>query len=60
MKEPLIDRNEYQENTTSIGFQFHSPKLSRENCFTLYFNYVELYKERSTKEATDDFQRRAP
>ena len=51
MKELLNDCNEYQENTTNIGFQFHSPKLSRESCFTLPVNYDGLYKERSTKEA---------
>ena len=34
------------------GFQFGSPKLSWERCFTLLFNYAGLYKERSTKEAT--------
>ena len=41
MKELLIDWNWYQENTTSIGFQFHSSKLSR--------TYAGLYKERSTE-----------
>ena len=60
MKELLIDLNEYQENTTSIGLQFHSPTLSRESCFTLPFSYAGLQKERSTKEATDNFQRRTP
>ena len=34
-KKLLIDWNEYQENTTTIGFKFLSPKLSRESCFTL-------------------------
>ena len=56
----LTDWNEYQESTTSIGFQFHWPKLSRERCFTLPFTYARLYKEHSTREATDNFQRRAP
>ena len=60
MKELLIDLNEYQENTTSIGLQFHILTLSRESCFTLPFNYAGLQKERSTKEATDNFQRRTP
>ena len=55
MKELLIDWNEYQENTASIGFQFHSTKLNQESCFTLSFNYAELYKERSTKKATSPF-----
>ena len=52
MKEMLIDLNEYLENTASIVFQFHSTKRSRESCFTLLFNYAELYKERSSKKAT--------
>ena len=52
MKEMLIDWNEYQENTASIGFRFHGTKLSRESCFALLFNYAELYKERSTKKST--------
>ena len=46
--------------TTNIDFQFHGPKLSRERCFTLSFNYAGLYKEHCTKKATDHFQRRAP
>ena len=33
---------------SSIVFQFHSLKLSRESCFVLFFNYTGLYKERST------------
>ena len=33
-KKLLIDWNENQENTTSIDFQFHPPKLNRESCFT--------------------------
>ena len=41
------------------GNGFHGPKLSREIGFTLPFNYAGLYKECSTKEATDNFQRRA-
>ena len=62
MKELRIDLNEYQENnkSKSINFQFHSPKLSRESCFTLHFNYARLYKEHSAKEATHNFQRRVP
>ena len=32
-KKLLIDWNEIQENTTSIGFQFLRPKRSRESCF---------------------------
>ena len=47
------------ENTTSIGFPFHGPKLSRESCFTISFNNAGLYNERSTKGTTDNFQRRA-
>ena len=56
-KVALIDRNEYQE---SIGFQFHSSKLSRESYVTFRFNYAGLYKDHSTKETTDNFQRRVP
>ena len=57
-KKLLIDWNECQENTTIIGFHFHSPKYSRESCFTLSFCYAGLYKERSTKQTTANFQRR--
>ena len=42
-----------------MGFQFHRPKLSLESCFTLSLNYGGLCKERSAKQATDNFQRRA-
>ena len=45
-KKLLVDWNEYQENTASIGFQFHSTKLSRESCLALLFNYAEVYNER--------------
>ena len=31
-----------------------------ESCVTLPFNYAGLYKECSTKEVADDFQRTAP
>ena len=58
MKE-ATDSNKYQENTTSIGFQFYLPKLSRKSCFTLSINYAGLCKERSTKQSTDNFQPRA-
>ena len=58
-KKLLTVWNEYQESTTSIGFQFYRPKLSRESCFSLSLNYSGLYKERSTKKATDNFQCRA-
>ena len=34
-KKLLIDWNEYKENTSTIGFKFLSPKLSRESCFAL-------------------------
>ena len=44
-----------QENITSIRFQFHSPKRSRESCFTLRINSAGLYEERSAKEATENF-----
>ena len=36
-KKLLIDWNEYQESNTTIGFQFHSRKLRRKICFTLYW-----------------------
>ena len=51
-KKLLVDWNEYQENTTSIGFQFQSSKRSQESCHALLFNYAELYNERSMKKAT--------
>ena len=51
--------SENQEKTTSIGLQFHRPKVSRESCFTHLLNYGGLCKERSTKQATDIFQRKA-
>ena len=51
-KKLLVDWNEYQENTASIGFQFHGTKLSQESCLALLFDYAELYNERSTKKAT--------
>ena len=35
------------------------PKLSRESCFTLSFNYAGVHEDRSTKEATGNFQCRA-
>ena len=34
-KKLMIEWNEYQENTTTIGFKFLGPKLSLESCFTL-------------------------
>ena len=55
----MIHCNENQEKTTSIGLQFHRPKLSRESWFTHLLNYGGLCKERSTNQATDIFQRRA-
>ena len=51
MKELLIDWNEYQENNTSFGFQFLSPKRTRESCFTFPFNYAGLYKGCSPKDS---------
>ena len=38
--------------------QFHRPKLSREICFPHTLNYGRLCKQCSTKQATDNFQRR--
>ena len=58
-KKSLIDWNGYQENTLSVGFQFDGLKHSRESCFTFSFKYAGLCKERSTKEAADNFQRKA-
>ena len=60
MKELPIDWNEYQKNTTGISVQFNSLKLGRDSCFTLPFNYAGLYKERSTKEASDGWDLRYP
>ena len=45
--------------STSIDLPFQSRKLSRENCFALSLNYAGLCKERSSKQVTDNFQRRA-
>ena len=42
-KKLLIDWNEYQENTASIGFQFDSHKLSWESCFTLFYFLFVAY-----------------
>ena len=55
-KKLKIHWNENQEKATSIGLQFHRPKRSGESCFTHFLNYGRLYKERSTKQATDTFQ----
>ena len=44
--------------STSIDLPFQSPKLSRENFFALSLNYAGLCKERSSKQVTDNFQRR--
>ena len=48
-KKLLIDWIEYQENTSSTGFQFNRPELSRESCFTHSLNYGGPCKERYTK-----------
>ena len=45
--------------SASIDFPFQSPKLSRESSFTLSLDYAGLCKERSSKQVTDNFQRRA-
>ena len=47
-KKLLIHWNENQKKTTSIGFQFHRPKLSGDGCFTHFVSYGELYKEIET------------
>ena len=55
----MIHWYENQEKTTSMGLQFHRPKLSGESCFTHFLNYGGLCKERSTKQTKDTFQHRA-
>ena len=55
----MIHWNVNQEKITSIGLQFHRPKLSRESSFINFLNYGWLCKERSPKQATDIFQHRA-
>ena len=45
--------------THDSTFPFHRPKLSRKICFTHSLNYGGLCEEHSTKQATDNFQRRA-
>ena len=45
--------------TDDSTFPFHRPKLSRKICFTHSLNYGGLCEEHSTKQATDNFQRRA-
>ena len=42
------------------GLSVSYPKLGWESCCTLPFSYPGLYKKRSTKEATNNFQRRVP
>ena len=59
MKEATDDLNENQEHTTCIVFQFHRPKPNRERFFTHSLIYGRLCKERSMKQATNSFQRRA-
>ena len=54
----LTEVNIKKALSTSIDFLFHSPKLSPESCFALSLNYAGLCKERSSKQVTDDFQRR--
>ena len=45
--------------STSIDFPFQSSKLCWESCFALSVNYAALRKEHSSKQVTDNFQRRA-
>ena len=45
--------------TSTSAFSFIGLQLSGESCFTHFLNYGGLCKERSTKQATDIFQRRA-
>ena len=54
-----MEMNMRKTLSTSIDFPFQSPKLSRESCFALSLNYAGLCKERSSKQVTDNFQRRA-
>ena len=45
--------------TWTSAISFIGLQLSGESCFTHFLNYGGLRKERSTKQATDTFQRRA-
>ena len=56
----LIDLNIRKTPSTSIDFPFQSPKLSWESSFAFSLNYTGICKERSSKQVTDNFQRRAP
>ena len=53
-----IQMNTRKTLSTSIDFPFQSPKISREGCFALSLTYAGLCKERSSKQVTDNFQRR--
>ena len=55
----LIEMNMRKTLSTSIDFPFQGPKLSWESCFALSVNYAALCKECSSKQVTDNFQRRA-
>ena len=55
----MIEMNVRKTLSTSIDLSLQSSKLSRESCFALSLNYAGLCKERSSKQVTDNFQRRA-
>ena len=54
----LIEMNIRKTLSISIDFPFQNPKLSRESCFALSLNYAGLCKKRSSKQVSDNFQRR--
>ena len=53
-----IQMNTRKTLSASIDFPFQSPKPSRGSCFALSLTYAGLCKERSSKQVTDNFQRR--
>ena len=54
-----MDMNIRKALSASTDFPFHSPRISRESYFALYLNFAGLCKECSSKQVTDNFQRRA-
>ena len=54
-KKQLLDWNEYQGNTASIGFQFHSTKLNWESCLgLLMLNYIMSALQKMQLQLPDD------
>ena len=52
----------FEENHANLingCFQFYIPKLSQERCFILYLLYKTISRAQDTREATNDFFRRA-